>query len=78
MGVPDLLLLSIKKINGINTAVIEAGDIKSSRSPRFHHKWQVAFYALLLKRLGATDENQEGVWEWVTGEAWAFVYDSGW
>ncbi|MBF0200808.1 MAG: hypothetical protein HQK66_05755, partial [Desulfamplus sp.] len=24
--------------------------------------------------LGATDENQEGVWEWVTGEAWGFTY----
>ena len=28
--------------------------------------------------LGATDEVQEGVWEWVTGEAWDFTYwDSG-
>lgn len=24
--------------------------------------------------LGATDENQEGAWEWVTGEEWFFTY----
>ena len=51
IGVPDLLILSAKKINGIKKAVIEVGDIKSSTSPRFHHKWQVAFYAWLLKKI---------------------------
>ncbi len=30
---------------------IEAGDIKSSLSPQYHQKWQVAFYALLLKNI---------------------------
>ena len=51
IGVPDLLVLSAKKFNGIKKAVIEVGDIKSSTSPRFHHKWQVAFYAWLLKKI---------------------------
>ena len=51
IGIPDLLVLSVKEINGIKKAVIEVGDIKSSMSPRFHHKWQVAFYAWLLKKI---------------------------
>ncbi|MCD6186134.1 MAG: DEAD/DEAH box helicase [Deltaproteobacteria bacterium] len=50
-GVPDLLVLSAKEFNGIKKAVIEVGDIKSSTSPRFHHKWQVAFYAWLLEKI---------------------------
>ncbi len=50
-GIPDLLVLSLKKIDGKKTAIIEVGDIKSSTTPRYHHKWQVAFYALLLKKI---------------------------
>lgn len=48
IGIPDLLKLSVEK-NG--QAIIEAGDIKRSRTPGYHHKWQVAFYALALKQL---------------------------
>ncbi|SDU20988.1 hypothetical protein [Desulfobacula phenolica] len=51
IGVPDLLVISGKEVNGEKTAVIEVGDIKSSTSPRYHHKWQVAFYARLLKKI---------------------------
>ena len=31
--------------------MLEVGDIKSSRAPRYHHKWQVAFYAYLLQQI---------------------------
>lgn len=51
IGVPDLLVVSAKEVNGEKTAIIEVGDIKSSLSPRYHHKWQVAFYALLLEKI---------------------------
>ena len=62
LGIPDLLVLSKTKSHN-NTSenkhikpriIIEAGDTKSSLSPRYHHKWQVAFYALLLKNIIAT------------------------
>ncbi len=51
VGVPDLLILSVKEENGKKTIVIEVGDIKSSSFPGYHHKWQVAFYALLLEKI---------------------------
>jgi Lhr-like helicase len=59
LGIPDLLVLSKTRSHSnknenknIKTRIIiEAGDIKSSLSPRYHHKWQVAFYALLLKNI---------------------------
>jgi len=51
VGVPDLLILSVKEENGKKTAVIRVGDIKSSLFPGYHHKWQVAFYALLLEKI---------------------------
>ncbi|MCK5679663.1 AAA family ATPase, partial [bacterium] len=34
---------------------LQIGDIKSSLQPRYHQKWQVAFYAFLLNRLIADD-----------------------
>nr|WP_319491279.1 AAA domain-containing protein [uncultured Desulfobacter sp.] len=48
IGIPDLLKLSVGKGE---QAIIEAGDIKRSRRPGYHHKWQVAFYAMALKQL---------------------------
>ncbi|WP_462270842.1 DEAD/DEAH box helicase, partial [Desulfobacter sp.] len=48
IGIPDLLKLSPGKAG---EAIIEAGDIKRSRIPGYHHKWQVAFYALALEQL---------------------------
>lgn len=50
-GIPDLLALSVEEIHGTKRVVVQVGDIKSSTSPRYHHKWQVAFYALLLKEI---------------------------
>ncbi|WP_020588434.1 DEAD/DEAH box helicase [Desulfobacter curvatus] len=47
-GIPDLLKLSPGK--GGQT-IIEAGDIKRSQNPGYHHKWQVAFYALALEQI---------------------------
>lgn len=60
LGIPDLLVLSkdapSKNTNTDknNLTVIEAGDIKSSLSSQYHQKWQVAFYALLLKNIIST------------------------
>ncbi|WP_321493037.1 DEAD/DEAH box helicase [uncultured Desulfobacter sp.] len=48
IGIPDLLKLSPGKDG---QAIIEAGDIKHSRKPGYHHKWQVAFYALALEQI---------------------------
>ena len=48
IGIPDLLKLSPGKGG---QAIIEAGDIKRSRTPGYHHKWQVAFYALALEQI---------------------------
>jgi len=31
--------------------IIGVGDIKNSRTPGYHHKWQVAFYARLLEEI---------------------------
>ncbi len=47
-GIPDLLKLSLSKGG---QAIIEAGDIKRSQKPGYHHKWQVAFYALALEQI---------------------------
>ncbi|MFO7751453.1 MAG: hypothetical protein R6V54_15320, partial [Desulfobacteraceae bacterium] len=54
MGIPDLLSVRAETINHVPEVVIEPGDIKNSRAPRFHHKWQVAFYALLLESMVKT------------------------
>nr|WP_319393060.1 DEAD/DEAH box helicase [uncultured Desulfobacter sp.] len=48
IGIPDLLKLYPGKDGQV---IIEAGDIKRSRKPGYHHKWQVAFYAMALKQL---------------------------
>jgi len=45
VGIPDL----VRIFRGKRGPVFEAGDIKSSTAPRYYQKWQVAFYALLLK-----------------------------
>ncbi|MDM8524452.1 AAA domain-containing protein [Desulfococcaceae bacterium HSG8] len=47
IGIPDLIRVSLEK-DGV---ILTVGDIKSSSSPRYYQKWQVAFYALLLTRL---------------------------
>ena len=47
-GIPDLLKLSPGEGG---QAIIEAGDIKRSQKPGYHHKWQVAFYALALEQI---------------------------
>ncbi|WP_457552783.1 DEAD/DEAH box helicase [Desulfobacula sp.] len=51
IGVPDLLVLSVRNIKGEKRVVIEVGDIKNHTSLRYHHKWQVAFYARLLEKI---------------------------
>ncbi|MCI5197320.1 MAG: DEAD/DEAH box helicase, partial [Candidatus Electrothrix sp. AW5] len=49
VGIPDLI-----RISGGDSAeephiILEVGDIKSVTRSRYHQKWQVAFYAFLLK-----------------------------
>ncbi|MBF0467491.1 MAG: DEAD/DEAH box helicase [Desulfamplus sp.] len=51
LGVPDLLVVYFRDTGEKTEMVIETGDIKSSHVPRYHHKWQVAFYALILKKI---------------------------
>ena len=50
VGIPDLIRVSGKK----EASILMVGDIKSSGAPRFHHQWQVAFYAYLLKKMTAS------------------------
>ncbi|NIA19426.1 MAG: AAA family ATPase, partial [Xanthomonadaceae bacterium] len=45
VGIPDLIQLAAGEEAEI---VLQVGDIKSSRQPRYDQKWQVAFYAFLL------------------------------
>ena len=52
IGIPDLIRLSREK----NTWVLTVGEIKNSHGPRFHHKWQTAFYAFLLKKMIASQK----------------------
>ncbi|OQY43575.1 MAG: hypothetical protein B6240_12175 [Desulfobacteraceae bacterium 4572_87] len=47
IGIPDLIRVSREK----GAQILTVGDIKNSPTPRFHHKWQVAFYAFLLKNM---------------------------
>jgi hypothetical protein len=58
VGIPDLLKLVLEpKDDGSGTdrsrhpVVIEVGDIKRSIDPRYHQKWQVAFYAQVLEKM---------------------------
>ena len=51
IGIPDLVVVTVQEENGQKKALIQVGDIKSSSSPGYHHKWQVAFYALLLEKI---------------------------
>ncbi|WP_339133635.1 MAG: DEAD/DEAH box helicase [Candidatus Electrothrix sp. GW3-4] len=45
VGIPDLIRIAVEGPN----ILLEVGDIKSVAKPRYHQKWQVAFYAFLLK-----------------------------
>ncbi|CAK8716175.1 hypothetical protein GKODMF_07770 [Candidatus Electrothrix gigas] len=45
VGIPDLIRIAVEEPN----ILLEVGDIKSVAKPRYHQKWQVAFYAFLLK-----------------------------
>ncbi len=58
VGIPDLLRLALEPVDdgsgtvrGRYPVVIEVGDIKRSPDPRYHQKWQVAFYALVLEKM---------------------------
>lgn len=51
VGVPDLIAVSINENSGKKQLIMKVGDIKSSVKPQYHHKWQVAFYTLLLKKI---------------------------
>lgn len=46
VGIPDLIRISVSA----DGPLLEAGDIKDSPVPYYSQKWQVAFYALLLKK----------------------------
>ena len=49
VGIPDLIhLRSNAKKDGV---FLQVGDIKSSNQPRYYQKWQVAFYAWLLRQV---------------------------
>ncbi|GLI34882.1 DEAD/DEAH box helicase [Desulforhabdus amnigena] len=45
IGIPDLIRISLAP----DGPLLEVGDIKDSPLPYYSQKWQVAFYALLLK-----------------------------
>ncbi|MBF0353212.1 MAG: AAA family ATPase [SAR324 cluster bacterium] len=47
IGIPDLLRISRSE----NQYLLEIGDIKHSRQPHYGHKWQIAFYAHVLRKL---------------------------
>ncbi len=47
VGIPDLIRIS----PGAEGPILEVGDIKHSARPYYSQKWQVAFYAQLLKEL---------------------------
>lgn len=51
VGIPDLIRVS----QGKEKTLLQVGDIKSSSVPRYYQKWQVAFYAFLLKTLIHSD-----------------------
>ncbi|MCW5213138.1 DEAD/DEAH box helicase, partial [Desulfobulbus sp. TB] len=49
VGIPDFIRVSVGDAAGEQQLLLEVGDIKSVAKPRYHQKWQVAFYAFLLK-----------------------------
>ncbi|XOF34312.1 MAG: DEAD/DEAH box helicase [Candidatus Electrothrix sp. YB6] len=49
VGIPDLIRVSAEDAAGEQHIILEVGDIKSVAKPRYHQRWQVAFYAFLLK-----------------------------
>jgi hypothetical protein len=54
IGIPDLICT----IHAGDNFRLEVGDIKSTLHPRYHQKWQVAFYAYLLNAYLQREENQ--------------------
>ncbi len=49
VGIPDLIRVSVGDSTEEQHILLEVGDIKSVTRPRYNQKWQVAFYAFLLK-----------------------------
>ncbi|MCI5165099.1 MAG: DEAD/DEAH box helicase [Candidatus Electrothrix sp. GM3_4] len=49
VGIPDLIRVTSGDVAEEQKIILEVGDIKSVARPRYHQKWQVAFYAFLLK-----------------------------
>uniref|UniRef100_UPI004055B5C1 DEAD/DEAH box helicase n=1 Tax=Candidatus Electrothrix sp. TaxID=2170559 RepID=UPI004055B5C1 len=56
VGIPDLIRIAAGDSAGKQHIILEVGDIKSVIRPRYHQKWQVAFYAFLLKSLLEQDQ----------------------
>ena len=54
IGIPDLICAAY----GRNNVELEVGDIKSTLRPRYHQKWQVAFYAYLLNTYLQQEKDQ--------------------
>jgi superfamily II DNA/RNA helicase len=54
IGIPDLICA----VYGRDNVELEVGDIKSSLRPRYHQKWQVAFYAYLLNTYLQQEKDQ--------------------
>ncbi|HIQ37512.1 MAG TPA: DEAD/DEAH box helicase, partial [Desulfocapsa sulfexigens] len=48
IGIPDLIQLRTDRNK--KSLFLRVGDIKSSTEPRYYQKWQVAFYAWILKQ----------------------------
>ncbi|CAK8717217.1 hypothetical protein GMJAKD_06435 [Candidatus Electrothrix aarhusensis] len=60
VGIPDLIRVSAEDSAGEQNILLEVGDIKSVARPRYHQKWQVAFYAFLLKTFLGREKEQFG------------------
>ncbi|MCI5211161.1 MAG: hypothetical protein D3910_20795, partial [Candidatus Electrothrix sp. ATG2] len=60
VGIPDLIRVSNEDSAGKQGILLEVGDIKSVARPRYHQKWQVAFYAFLLKIFLEQERKQSG------------------
>ncbi|WLE97567.1 MAG: DEAD/DEAH box helicase [Candidatus Electrothrix communis] len=60
VGIPDLIRVSSGDAAGEQDIILEVGDIKSVVRPRYHQKWQVAFYAFLLKSFLDQEKEQFG------------------
>jgi Lhr-like helicase len=60
IGIPDLIRVSANDTDGEQQILLEVGDIKSVARPRYHQKWQVAFYAFLLKSFLTQEKELSG------------------